>query len=189
MTRINLVPPEELTDQHLFAEFREIKMVPKALRRSLIASAKRFETHEEFLARLPKEFTLNTGHVMFFYDKGDYLLQRYYKIRDELRKRGVGFNEMSQFDDDRVFLCLPDCFANNYTPTPAALSIIRQRLAEKIAMKPELYRYYGKPYTNADKSKPPPSKKHITHASARFGDLTPLFFISCFFSTIILPFR
>lgn len=38
MTRINLVPPEELMDQHLFAEFREIKMVPKSLRRSLQAA-------------------------------------------------------------------------------------------------------------------------------------------------------
>ena len=35
MTRINLVPPEELTDQHLFAELREIKMVPRSLARSL----------------------------------------------------------------------------------------------------------------------------------------------------------
>lgn len=27
MTHINLVPPDELMDQHLFAEFREIKIV------------------------------------------------------------------------------------------------------------------------------------------------------------------
>jgi hypothetical protein len=27
MTRINIVPPEELTDQHLFAEVREIRGV------------------------------------------------------------------------------------------------------------------------------------------------------------------
>ncbi len=37
MTRINLVPSQELMDQHLFAEFREIKMVPKSLRRSIAA--------------------------------------------------------------------------------------------------------------------------------------------------------
>lgn len=41
MTRINLVPVEELMDQHLFAEFREIKMVPKSLRRSLRAAWQR----------------------------------------------------------------------------------------------------------------------------------------------------
>ena len=38
MTRINLIHPSELTDQHLFAEFREIKMIPKSLRRSLRAA-------------------------------------------------------------------------------------------------------------------------------------------------------
>lgn len=65
MTRINLVPPSELTDQHLFAEFREIKMVPKALARSLKGRRPR-----GVLEAIPKEFTLNTGHVMFFYDKG-----------------------------------------------------------------------------------------------------------------------
>lgn len=35
MTRVNLVPVTELADQHLFAEFRELKMVPKSLARSL----------------------------------------------------------------------------------------------------------------------------------------------------------
>jgi deoxyribonuclease (pyrimidine dimer) len=35
MTRVNLVNVEHLADQHLFAEFRELKMVPVALRRSL----------------------------------------------------------------------------------------------------------------------------------------------------------
>ena len=35
MTRINLVPPEELSDQHLVAEYREIFMVGYSLQRSL----------------------------------------------------------------------------------------------------------------------------------------------------------
>ena len=35
MTRINLVPPEELSDQHLIAEYREIFMVGSSLQRSL----------------------------------------------------------------------------------------------------------------------------------------------------------
>ena len=35
MTRINLVPPEELSDQHLVAEYREIFMVGSSLQRSL----------------------------------------------------------------------------------------------------------------------------------------------------------
>ena len=35
MTRINIIPPSELTDQHLIAEYREIFMVPASLRRTL----------------------------------------------------------------------------------------------------------------------------------------------------------
>lgn len=37
MTRLNLVPVAELSDQHLFAEWREIKMVPRSLARSVRA--------------------------------------------------------------------------------------------------------------------------------------------------------
>ena len=35
MTRINIVPVEELMDQHLIAEYRESTMVPAALNRTL----------------------------------------------------------------------------------------------------------------------------------------------------------
>lgn len=57
MTRINLVPPEELMDQHLFAEFREIKMVPKSLARSIAARGV-----EGVLKRIPPAFTLHAEH-------------------------------------------------------------------------------------------------------------------------------
>ncbi len=35
MTRINIIPVSELADQHLIAEYREITMVPAALKRTL----------------------------------------------------------------------------------------------------------------------------------------------------------
>jgi len=35
MTRINIIPTEELADQHLVAEYREMFMVGSALQRSL----------------------------------------------------------------------------------------------------------------------------------------------------------
>lgn len=143
MTRINLVPPSELYDQHLFAEFREIKMVPKSLRRSLRASEARSETLLQFWQRIPKAFTLNTGHVSFFYDKGLYLQQRYSALRHELRRRGINFDENSLLDPDGVFRSLDHNFNNDYTPTPEALHIIRTRIAEKVALKPEWYRYSG----------------------------------------------
>lgn len=145
MTRINLVPPAELTDQHLFAEFREIKMVPKSLQRSLRASTTRGETLHTFRQRIPKVYTLNKGHVSFFYDKGVYLRSRYADIRFELMRRGFNFNMGSMLDPDSVFEGLDHNFNNDYTPTEEALIIIRTRIAEKIAMKPSWYKYFGMP--------------------------------------------
>lgn len=146
MTRINLVPPEELTDQHLFAEWREIKMVPKSLARSIKARGV-----QGVLRMVPREFTLNTGHVSFFYDKGAYLATRYDELTDELVSRGVNFNREAEFDPDKVYLHHAAHFFGRYTPTEQALQIIRQRIAEKIAMKPQWYRYKGQPLTTENK--------------------------------------
>jgi len=138
MTRINLVPPSELADQHLFAEFREIKMVPKSLARSIRARGV-----DGVLAMIPAEFTLGKGHVSFFYDKGEYLRARYESLRNELSRRAVDFNQLSRFDPDGVMEKHP--WNDWYHPSQQALQTIRTRIAEKIAMKPQWYRYYGKP--------------------------------------------
>ena len=137
MTRFNLVPPEELMDQHLFAEFREIKMVPKSLRRSIAASGA-----TTVLRNIPTSYRLNTGHVSFFHDKGAYLHQRYEALKAELCKRGINFKKDSPLDPDGIYFIHP-AFYNNYEPTPEALCIIRQRIAEKIAMRPGWYRHSG----------------------------------------------
>nr|AAD33357.1 pyrimidine dimer-specific glycosylase [Chlorella virus]AAD33359.1 pyrimidine dimer-specific glycosylase [Chlorella virus]AAD33361.1 pyrimidine dimer-specific glycosylase [Chlorella virus]AAD33366.1 pyrimidine dimer-specific glycosylase [Chlorella virus]AAD33376.1 pyrimidine dimer-specific glycosylase [Chlorella virus] len=133
MTRVNLVPVQELADQHLMAEFRELKMIPKALARSL-----RTQSSEKILKKIPSKFTLNTGHVLFFYDKGKYLQQRYDEIVVELVDRGYKINVDAKLDPDNVMV---GEFYNDYTPTEDAFNIIRARIAEKIAMKPNWYRF------------------------------------------------
>jgi deoxyribonuclease (pyrimidine dimer) len=50
------------------------------------------------------------------------------------------FNTDALLDPDNVFGYYP-CFNGIYAPTPEALVLIRQRIAEKIAMKPEWYRW------------------------------------------------
>ena len=137
MTRINLVPPEELMDQHLFAEYREIKMVPKSLARSIEARG-----IEEVLDMVPLSFRLNTGHVSFFYDKGAYLYARYEALKDELTRRGVNFDKTRALDPDGVLVQDPR-FMGSYTPTPQALEIVRERIRERVADKPDWYKYKG----------------------------------------------
>ena len=82
MTRINIISPSELTDQHLIAEYREIFMVAGSLKRTLISK------NGYLQSKVPKEYTLNSGHVYFFYNKGKYLNKRYNLIIKEMKLRG-----------------------------------------------------------------------------------------------------
>ena len=135
MTRINLIDPALLSDQHLMAEYREMPMVPSALRRSL-----RTKTVEQILKSIPDKFTLNTGHVRFFYNKLFYLQNRYIDVRDELTNRGFKLDYSRPLGVQDI----PSCaFFGDYTPTEEAVKIITARINEKIQMKPHWYRYKG----------------------------------------------
>ena len=131
MTRINLVEPSELTDQHLIAEYREIFMVGGSLKRTLVSKVGYRED------RVPKRYTLNTGHVYFFYNKGKYLHNRYHQLIDEMKRRGF------KPDSTRVFptsVFKDNGLYNDWMPNIDDYKIIRQRIEEKIKMKPNWYR-------------------------------------------------
>lgn len=128
MTRINLVPPSELTNRHLIAEYREIFMVPAALKRTL-RSKRGYDSK-----RIPKNFTLNTNHVTFFYDKLGYLYKRYNLLIEEMKNRGMNP------DPSRLFPM--DCPKENYgdwIPSEDDMNIVRERIALRISQKPWLY--------------------------------------------------
>ena len=130
MTRINIIPVSELTDQHLIAEYREITMVPAALTRTL-------NSKSGFIKKkIPDRFTLNTGHVYFFYDKGLYLYNRYDNIVEEMILRGFNPDLKRIFPKD-IF---PFELFNDWIPTIQEQEIVRSRIKEKIAMKPTWYR-------------------------------------------------
>ena len=131
MTRINLVDPSELTDQHLIAEYREIFMVGGSLKRTLVSKSGYQES------RVSKRYTLNRGHVYFFYNKGKYLHNRYHELIDEMKRRGF------QPDKSRVFptkVFKDNGLYNDWTPTIEDYKIIRERIQQKIDMKPDWYR-------------------------------------------------
>lgn len=134
MTRINIVPPRELSDQHLVAEYREIFMVGSSLQRSINSKA-----WANTIQSLPPRFTLNTGHVKFFYNKGMYLSKRYDMLVREMRSRGMNP------DPERTFKKFqwPLELYNDWTPLKEDLDVIRARIAEKIKQKPEWYRFPG----------------------------------------------
>lgn len=131
MTRINIISPSELTDQHLIAEYREIFMVAGSLKRTLISKSGFVES------KVPKNFTLNNGHVYFFYNKGKYLYKRYNLIIKEMKSRGFKPNENRIFPKD---IFINNNLFNDWEPNQNDIKIIRKRINDKIAMKPSWYR-------------------------------------------------
>ena len=131
MTRINIVEPSELTDQHLIAEYREITMVPGSLKRTLVSKIGYKES------KVPKKYTLNTGHVYFFYNKGKYLYKRYREIVIEMKLRGFNPDRNRKFPRD---IFMDNNLYNDWMPTMEDYKIIRQRIAERISSKPDWYR-------------------------------------------------
>lgn len=138
MTRINLVDPKELMDQHLTTEFLELPRIPVQLQRSINARG-----IDGVLQMIPKEFTLNKGHVSFFYDKGFYLTERYLSLSKELDRREIWHERLLFYDSASIYSEYSELFGH-YTPTEEALVIIRERIAQKIALKPHWYLYERK---------------------------------------------
>ncbi len=131
MTRINIIDVSELTDQHLIAEYREITMVPGSLRRTLVSKMGYQEN------RVSKRYTLNNGHVYFFYNKGLYLYKRYRQLVIEMKRRGFNPDKNRKFPKD---IFINNNLYNDWTPTMEDYKVIRQRIEEKIALKPDWYR-------------------------------------------------
>lgn len=118
MTRINAgLKPKELTDKHLLAEHREIKRIPNHLAKFGKPKA------------IPKQFTLGTGHVLFFIDKGKYLLERYFEVYRECKNRGFNVTDFS--DAWLIYQQFPEYY-NTWIETPEARELIKQRIYERL---------------------------------------------------------
>lgn len=129
MTRINLIPVWDLTDQHLLAEHRELKRIPSLIQKSKV----NFEN-------IPASFTLWTGHVKFFYDKLWFLKERYIELYNECKKRWfLVENYIWNFDwiDEELFW--------EFKPSEKDLEISKERIRQKLDSKPWFYKYYKKP--------------------------------------------
>lgn len=129
MTRINVgIPPRKLTDQHLLAEHREIKRL-----------CAMFAKFTDF-GSIPFNFSLGTGHMKFFMNKGAYTFNRYLNLKFECYKRNFNVedysgNWSSWMDTDKF---------NDYNETDADRKLLIDRITERITNSNQQPRYYGK---------------------------------------------
>jgi deoxyribonuclease (pyrimidine dimer) len=137
VTRINTVDVTLLSDQHLMAEYRELPMVHGSLKRTL-NSANGFQ-----VSRVSPIYTLNAGHVYFWYNKKKFLFDRFNQLVNELIFRNYQINPGQRIIDWSVFDRVPQI---DWKPTEKECDINLERVAERIKLKPKFYRW-----TNRDR--------------------------------------
>lgn len=121
MTRINVVPVETLSRQHLVAEYREITRLPGNLQAWLNRKTKAPDFRE-----IPPQYKLGEGHVKFFYNKFKFLEKRFEALVAEMQARGYN----PKFTDSSIFR-VDNLYYNDYTPTQEAIEINIQRIKER----------------------------------------------------------
>lgn len=128
MTRINIVPVEELCDQHLLAEHRELTRIPNCI------LSGRLKYHYD---DAPDKYTLGKGHVKFFSNKLGFLCRRYNELHKECLRRG--FNVQYHFR--KLDLVNAGYEFNDWSPNEEEITINRIRITEKT---PKIPRYTSK---------------------------------------------
>lgn len=123
MTRINVVPVEELNRQMLLGEYREIMRLPGNLHKALNRKSKPFSMDE-----IPPEYVLGKGHVKYFFNKMTFLQKRFESLVAEMNRRGYTTN----FTDSSIFTNCDSRFLNDYKPTEEALKLNRARINERL---------------------------------------------------------
>src|SRR5690606_37454777 len=120
MTRINCVPVQELSRQHLIAEYRELPRVFNLARRA---------AERKTAAHPPQVYTLGKGHLLFFYTRLGYLARRHAELVQEMQRRGYKpafTNSLQEAHAD-----IPAHLWGDWTPTEEALRLNRQRILER----------------------------------------------------------
>lgn len=135
MTRINLVPPEELTDQHLMREYQELPRIVGLVRKAIHKGRK----PSDF--KMAHDYILGSGHVTFFYNKLEFLRKRQLSLIAELLVREYKIVHQEGLD----LYNIPNEWKGDYIPTNNGLMLSRERIREKILMKPQWYKYKGRP--------------------------------------------
>lgn len=131
MTRVNLISPMCLYDQHLIAEWREIPRIV-----SLVKKLLQTKGSYDILKDVPVEYVLGKGHVNFFKDKLLFIKIRHDALKAEGARRGMNLESITISLEG-----VPSIFLNDYKCSEVAMKLNIHRLEDKIKTKPKFYKY------------------------------------------------
>lgn len=126
MTRINLLDPSELSDQHLIAEYREL---PRCIKQDIS------------IKDAPSSYVLGKGHMKWARKNWKYLLDRYKDICKELVYRGFNIKYTSEELTNYFQKNFPHMRQESFVPTEEELNISRNRIILKLKQKPWFYKW------------------------------------------------
>lgn len=122
MTRINVIPVEDLHYKHLVAEYHELPRIFNYVRRAQDLCKDVSDYH------IPEDYVLGTGHCTFFYDKLGWLAERFKLLGDEMRRRGYKANHSAE----NILYGIDPKWINGWTPTQNAIEINTARINERL---------------------------------------------------------
>lgn len=125
MTRINVIDPVDLTDQHLIAEHFEL---PRVYRQA------RLLDWWEFVPT----YRMGKGHLKFFYSLMGYCKRRHGLLVAEMQRRGFKVQE-------RQVPSFPISLSLDWTPKARDVEVNLRRLAERTQSQKHAPRYKGSP--------------------------------------------
>ena len=121
MTRINIVPVQELSDQWLVAEYREL---PRCLKGKIS------------IKDAPNHYTFGKGHMKWARKYALYTSNRMKELVEEMKYRGFKTNYSADLS-----MYISEDMKNDYKPDLTDLAISKSRLIEKYNKKPLFYRW------------------------------------------------
>lgn len=134
--RCNLIHPWFLTDQHLMAERRELRMIPPLVRTRI--------TNGTLTQGIPDHFVLGSGHMLFWVPRMEYLHRRFNALTDEMIRRGFHPDLSIQFE---VADAIEAGLYNDWEPNAEDYDVIVTRLRERIEKRFNWYKYCSTPIT------------------------------------------
>lgn len=129
MTRVNTsIKPNELSNSMLFAEYREIKRIPNAIKNG-----------RAVIKDIPTTFKLEKLHVKFFYDKIMYLKRRSDALYIECLRRGINAEDYSDCYKD-----IPQHLFNDWRETKESRELLKERINKRLTESKQTIRFYDK---------------------------------------------
>ena len=128
MTRINVIPVHELSDQHLIAEYHEL---PRVIKQNINTCG------------APDCYVLGTGHMRWARKHWRYVHKRFVELCAEMEYRGFHVNFPAA--DLAKYLTKFGGTDGEYNVQESDVALNRARLKEKYNKKPTFYHWTKRP--------------------------------------------